>query len=306
MKNLYFLLFLVYVLGFTASVLSLEVCGLSFDNLTQCNSSQFAFIEGGLQVGQAVKISAVLSPSATFEVSNSGFQSIAYVHFGSNSFSLESGISPIRTYASYPNGAVSVGSVISFYLVALENSIAIYFEDSKLAEIPLLIAGPYMVANPINQPIPTFELVNHKATKSSFCVIKSDSESCSQSSMVSFKEGASDNLTITTNLPSTVPEDFFSFSISGYSSVYDIPEFQLATTSNKFYVAVNGVMKTTGNLPSSVKLGNELITHMKKVTGTDTYHIMLNSVVISELTLTKKIYFIFQGVSQGTMSVTTK
>ncbi|KAL7069081.1 hypothetical protein ACR3K2_03380 [Cryptosporidium serpentis] len=102
-----------------------------------------------------------------------------------------------------------------------------------------------MVTNPISQPIPTFELVSHEATESSFCAIVGYLGSCSQVSM-----------------------DFFFFSISGYSNIYNIPKFQIATTSNKLYIAMDGVIEATGDLPSSVKLASELITEIMVVYGT--------------------------------------
>ncbi|KAL7065690.1 hypothetical protein ACR3K2_38650 [Cryptosporidium serpentis] len=160
-----------------------------------------------------------------------------------------------------------------------------------------------MVSNPISQPIPTFELVSHEATESSFCAIVGYLGSCSQVSMVSLKEGFKDSLKITTDLPSTVPEDFFSSSISGYSNIYNIPKFQIATTSSKFYIAMDGVITATGDLPSSVKLGSKLEINIVRGQGTNSYQVTLNAAYIGYFPMSEEIHFIFQGVSQGTMTV---
>lgn len=293
--------FLALIITFVSGT---NVCILRSQS-SSCDSGKFTFVDGGLKPGRAIRVSVELLPQATFELTNSAFQNIATIRFGVSSCSIESSVSSVRAYGLYKNSKYVTGSVISFDLVALDKSIGIFVAGEKLLEIPLLVAAPFMLSLTSEGRDPSLQLMEYSTKESSFCSFYSK-ESCSSSTLVSFTNGIQNNIKISSPTPETVPKDYFTYFFSAYSNIYKIPVLEVAFTKDKWYVTSKGSFVGQGNIPSSIVLGETI--EVSIIPGSKgTISIEANSSPLGQFSVdSTDISFIYQSVSQGTMSVKYK
>ncbi|KAK6588176.1 Gal c binding lectin [Cryptosporidium xiaoi] len=292
-----FVAFLALIISFVSGN---NICVLK--SKSSCDSGKFAFIEGGLKPGSAVRVSVELLPQATFELTNSAFQNIATIRFGVSSCSIESSLSSIRAYGLYKNTSYMTGSVISFDLVALNRSIGIFIAGEKLLEIPLLVAAPFMLSLTSEGKNPSFQHIEYSSNESNFCSFYSR-ESCTSSTLVSFTTGVQSKIKVSSPTLETVPKDYFAYFFSAYNNIYKIPVLEVAFTSDKWYVTSKGSFIGKGNIPSSIVLGSTINVSIIPSSGGKIL-IEANSSSLGQFDVDpSEISFIYQAVSQGTMSV---
>ncbi|KAH8739341.1 Gal/GalNAc binding lectin [Cryptosporidium ryanae] len=292
---------LIVFLTFIISLVSgSNVCVLK--PKSSCDSKKFAFIEGGLKPGNAIRVSVELLPQATFELTNSAFQNIATIRFGVSSCSIESSVSSVRAYGLYKNGRYVTGSVVSFDLVALSRSIGVFIAGEKLLEIPLLVAAPFMLSLTSEGKGPSFQYMEYSTNESNFCSFYSR-ESCSSSTLVSFKGGVQKKIKISSPTSESVPNDYFAYFFSAYSNIYKIPVLEVAFTKDKWYVTSKGSFIGQGNIPSNIAIGSTIEV---SITPSSSGKILIeaNSSSLGQFDVDpSEINFIYQSVSQGSMNV---
>lgn len=295
-KGSIFVVCLIYLISLISAV---EVCVLKSES--SCLSAQYSFVKNGLSPGDAVRVSVELSPVATLEITNSAFQNIATLRFGSNSCSIESTISPIRAYSLYAEGSsYKTGSTVSFDIVAQEKSIGIYMAGKIIMEIPLLVAAPFALLSGNNNKAPSLQFIKYNSFKSNFCTLES---SCTSSSLVSLPTGINNTLKITSALPSSIPDNYFSFFVSIYDNIYKLPILEIALSKEKWYVVSNGSFLGEGSISSNVVLGKELQIDLVP-SGKENIEIKSNSESLGTFKIPpSSIGFIYQAVFQGTMTV---
>ncbi|KAJ1613074.1 putative signal peptide-containing protein [Cryptosporidium canis] len=293
-------LFIACIVYFISLVSANNICVLKQG--ASCLSSSYSFIDGGMKPGDAIRISIDLSPTASLEITNSAFQNIAVLRFGAKSCSIESSIASIRAYSLYKNGPFNTGSTISFDLVALEKSLAVYMVGVKVLEIPLLVAGPFMLLSDNNGGSPTLQFLEYSSVTSGFCSISS-SGTCNNASLVGVTNGINKNLTIQTQLPSSIPENYFSFFISAYSNIYKLPVFEIAFERSQWFATANGSFIGKGKIPSNVSLGGDINLVIIPISSTELEVKVNNSSLGLLKTNPNSIKFIYQSVNQGTMNV---
>lgn len=282
------------------SLVSANVCVLKKG--ASCLSTEYSFIEGGMQPGNAIRVSVDLLPTASLELTNSAFQNIATLRFGVSSCSIESSLASIRAYALYKNGQYNTGSTISFDLVALNNSLAVYMAGDKILEIPLLVTAPFMLISDKNGGAPTLQFIEYSSIESGFCSIAS-SGSCKNSSLVGITGGITKNLSIVAELPSTIPNDYFSFFISTYGNIYKLPVLEVALTKEEWLATASGSFVGRGKIPSGISLGGSVnLILVPSSSGSVELKINENSLGVLKVD-PSSIKFIYQSVNQGTMNI---
>ncbi|KAF7457026.1 Gal/GalNAc binding lectin [Cryptosporidium felis] len=288
----------IFYLVFLAS--ASEVCLLKSG--ASCMSSLHSFIQGGMKPGNAIRVTAELLPLVSFEVTNSAFQNIATFRFGSNSCSVENSLTSMRAYGVYKNGSFNTGSTISFDLVALEKSLAVFMAGSKILEIPLLVAGPFMISFDSSGKPPSLQFVDYSSFESAFCAIV-NSGTCSNSSLVGFSSGIKKRVKVTTDLPSKVPENYFYFLISGFSDAYKLPAFEFAITKENWLLTSGGSFIGKGHIPSTLYFGSTM-NLLIELGPKSSLQLTLNSAFLGTYNVdVSSIKFIYQSVSQGTMNI---
>ncbi|TRY51325.1 Uncharacterized protein CTYZ_00001416 [Cryptosporidium tyzzeri] len=293
-------IFIACILYFISLVSANGVCILKKG--ASCLNASYSFIEGGMTPGNAIRVSVVLSPSASLELTNSSFQNIATLRFGVDSCSIESGIASLRAYSLYKNGQYNTGSTISFDLVALEKSLAIFIAGSKVLEIPLLVAAPFMLTSDSNGSAPTLQFLEYSTTETGFCSIAS-SGSCNNSSLVGMSNGVTKNLTIRAELPSSIPDDYFSFYISTYSNIYRLPVLEVAFTKQEWLATSSGSFVGRGIIPAGINLGSSINFVLVPSSG-GSVELKVNEKSLGVVKVdASSIKFIYQSASQGTMNV---
>ncbi|KAH8584289.1 Gal c binding lectin [Cryptosporidium sp. chipmunk genotype I] len=293
-------IFIACMLYFISLVSANQVCVLKKG--ASCLNASYSFIEGGMAPGDAIRVSVVLLPSASLELTNSAFQNIATLRFGVSSCSIESGSASLRAYALYKNGQYNTGSTVSFDLVALEKSLAVFIAGSKILEIPLLVAAPFMLSSDSNGGTPTLQFMEYSTITSGFCSIAS-SGACNSSSLVGMSNGITKNLTIKTELPSSIPDDYFSFYISTYGNIYKLPVLEVAFTKEEWLATASGSFVGRGKIPSGIKLGSSInLVLVPGSSGSVELKVNENSLGIVKVD-PSSIKFIYQSVNQGTMNI---
>ncbi|OII73126.1 Galactoside-binding lectin [Cryptosporidium ubiquitum] len=293
-------IFIACIIYFISLVSANDVCVLKKG--ASCLSAKYSFIDGGMQPGNAIRVSVDLLPTASLELTNSAFQNIATLRFGVNSCSIESSLASIRAYALYKNGQYNTGSTISFDLVALENSLAVYMTGNKILEIPLLVTAPFMLISDSNGSPPTLQFIEYSSTESGFCSIAS-SGTCNNSSLVGMSSGITKNLTIKAELPSSIPDDYFSFFISTYGNIYKLPVLEVAFTKEEWLATASGSFVGRGKIPSGISLGSSINLILVPSSG-GSVELKVNQSSLGVLKVDpSSIKFIYQSVNQGTMNI---
>lgn len=295
-------IFITCIVYFISLVSANETCVLKKG--ASCLSASYSFIEGGMKPGDAIRVSVDLLPTATLELTNSAFQNIATLRFGANSCSIESSVASLRAYSLYKNGPYNTGSTISFDLVAMEKSLAIYMTGEKILEIPLLVAAPFMLTSDNNGGFPALQFLEYSSVTSAFCSISSSSGTCNNSSLVGISTGINKNLTIRTELPASIPEDYFSFYISAYSNIYKLPALEVALTKDEWLATSSGSFVGRGRIPSGINLGNSINLVIVPASGGTSMELKINEKSLGVLKVNPTVIkFIYQSVNQGTMNV---
>lgn len=292
-------IFIACIVYFFSLVAANNVCVLKEG--ASCLNAMYSFIEGGMKPGNAIRVSVDLLPTASLELINSSFQNIATLRFGVNSCSIESSIASIRAYALYKHGAYNTGSTIAFDIVALNNSLGIFIAGEKTLEIPLLATAPFMLISDSNGNPPTLQFMEYSSATSGFCSISSGA--CKNSSLVGISSGITKNLTIKAELPSSIPDNYFSFFISSYSNIYKLPVLEVAFTKEEWLATSSGSFVGRGKIPSAVKLGSSInLVLVPNSKGSVELKVNDNSLGVLKVD-PSSIKFIYQSVNQGTMDI---
>lgn len=294
-------IFITCIVCFISLVSASDVCVLKRG--ASCLNASYSFIEGGMKPGDAIRISVNLMPSSLLELTNSALQNIATLRFGATSCSIESSVASLRAYSLYNNGPYNTGSTISFDLVALEKSLAVYMVGVKILEIPLLVAAPFMLTSDPSGTPPTLQFLEYSSLESGFCSMSS-SGTCNNSSLVGVPTGINRNLTIRTELPPSIPDDYFSFYISAYSNIYKLPALEVALTKEEWLATSSGSFVGKGRIPSGINLGGQISVVIVPSSSGTSMELKINDKSLGLLKVNPSVIkFIYQSVNQGTMSV---